>query len=230
MFRKLFICILGATLGLSVILSPHVAQATTEMTTLEYGNGATYYGETKNGKPHGSGTMTWGKTKTYKGSWALGERSGHGVYKVITRGEDRIIESKYDGNWKNDKKDGQGKLEINEIALTGEMLESRIQTGTFAKDQWIAGYDVRNGEYDPPYSFVYKDSKLSLEIWGDVGNILDGLKNNYFFLFTYQKGKVYKSVGVGDEYNPKQFSSFIKSIEKEIKPHINQFERLAKQL
>ncbi|WP_091015367.1 MULTISPECIES: hypothetical protein [Paenibacillus] len=230
MFRKMFICILGATLGLSVILSPHVAQATTEMTTLEYGNGATFYGETKNGKPHGSGTMTWGKTKTYKGSWAQGKRSGHGIYKVITRGEDRIIESKYDGNWKNDKKDGQGKLEINEIALTGERLESRIQTGTFAKDQWIAGYDVRNGEYDPPYYFAYKDSKLRFEILGYAGDIWNDLKKGYIFSFTYQKGKVYKSVGVGDEYNPKQFSSFIKSIEKEIKPHINQFERLAKQL
>ncbi|MEK4361700.1 hypothetical protein MKX68_04210 [Paenibacillus sp. FSL M8-0212] len=100
---------------MSVILLPHVAQAATELATLEYGNGATYYGETKNGKPHGNGTMTWGKTKTYKGSWAQGKRSGHGVYKVITRGEDSITESKYDGNWRNDKKDGQGKLEIKKL-------------------------------------------------------------------------------------------------------------------
>lgn len=66
MFRKMFICILGITLGLSVILLPHVAQAATELATLEYGNGATYYGETKDGKPHGNGTMTWGKPKPTK--------------------------------------------------------------------------------------------------------------------------------------------------------------------
>ncbi|MDQ0722130.1 hypothetical protein QF049_003391 [Paenibacillus sp. W4I10] len=231
MFRKMFICILGITLGLSAILAPHVAQAANEKTTLEYGNGATYYGETKNGKPHGNGTMTWGKTKTYKGSWAQGKRSGHGVYKVITRGEDSITESKYDGNWKSDKKDGQGKLETKETSLDGVMLRMRVQSGTFAKNEWVTGYDVQHAAVaDPPYLFAYKDSKMSLKIMGDAGNILNGLKNNYFFSFTYQKGKVYKSVGVGDEYNPKRFSSFIKSIEKEIKPHINQFERLAKQL
>ncbi|WP_167483770.1 hypothetical protein [Paenibacillus xylanexedens] len=175
--------------------------------------------------------MTWGKTKTYKGSWAQGKRSGHGVYKVITRGEDSITESKYDGNWKSDKKDGKGELETKETSLDGVMLRMRVQSGTFAKNEWVTGYDVQHAAVaDPPYLFAYKDSKMSLKILGDAGNILNGLKNNYFFSFTYQKGKVYKSVGVGDEYNPKQFSSFIKSIEKEIKPHINQFERLAKQL
>lgn len=47
MFRKMFIYIMGVSLGLSVILLPHVAQAASELATLEYGNGATYYGEIK---------------------------------------------------------------------------------------------------------------------------------------------------------------------------------------
>lgn len=82
MFRKMFIFILGVTLGLSVILSPHVAQAATEMTTLEYGNGATYYGETKNGKPHGNGTMTWGKPKLTKEAGHRGNDQDMGFIKL----------------------------------------------------------------------------------------------------------------------------------------------------
>ncbi|QOS77448.1 hypothetical protein JNUCC31_22030 [Paenibacillus sp. JNUCC31] len=231
MLKKIFIYVLGVSLGLSLFLSPHAIQAASVMSTLEYSNGSTYYGETQNGKPHGYGTMSWGKSKTYKGNWMAGKRSGQGVYKVVTRGEDSITELKYDGFWKNDKKEGKGELQSTETSLTGEMQEARIQTGTFTKDQWSAGYDVWHVTVaDPPYSFIYKDSKMSLKILGDAGNILNGLKAGYFFSFTYHKGKVYKEVGVGDEYSPKQFSSFVKSVEKEIKPLINQFEKLAQQL
>lgn len=229
--KKMLLYVLGLTLCVSLFMSPHTSDAASSMSTLELGNGVTYYGETKNGKPHGYGTMTWGKSKTYKGNWVVGKRSGQGTYKVVTRGEDSITEVKYDGFWKNDKKEGKGELLIKETSLTGEIQEARIQTGTFTKDQWITGYEVRHITVaDPPYSFVYKDSKMSLKILGGAENILDGLKDGYFFSFTYQKGKVYKDVGVGDEFSQKQFRSFIKSVEKEIKPHINQFEKLAQEL
>lgn len=228
--KKMLLYVLGLTLSLSLFMSPHDSDAASSMSTLELGNGVTYYGETKNGKPHGYGTMTWGKSKTYKGNWVAGKRSGYGVYKAVTSDEDRVTDLKYDGFWKNDKKDGKGELEIREISYEATMLENRIQKGTFAKDQWISGYDVRHGEYDPPYYFVYKDSNSSLKIMGGAENILDGLKDGYFFSFTYKKGKVYKDVGVGDEFSQKLFRSFIKSVEKEIKPHINQFEKLAQKL
>ncbi|CAM3039114.1 hypothetical protein HP548_29890 [Paenibacillus taichungensis] len=228
--KKMLLYVLGLTLCVSLFMSPYTSDAASSMSTLELGNGVTYYGETKNGKPHGYGTMTWGKSKTYKGNWVAGKRSGYGVYKAVTSDKDRVTDLKYDGFWKNDKKDGKGELEIREISYEATMLENRIQNGTFAKDQWISGYDVRHGEYDPPYYFAYKDSNLSLKILGGAENILDGLKDGYFFSFTYQKGKVYKDVGVGDEFSQKQFSSFIKSVEKEIKPHINQFEKLAQKL
>lgn len=229
--KKMLLYVLGFTLCLSLFMPLHILDAASSMRSLEFGNGVTYYGETKNDKPHGYGTMTWGKSKTYKGNWVSGKRSGQGTYKVVTRGEDSITELKYDGFWKNDKKEGKGELLIKEASLTDEMQEARIQTGTFTKDQWITGYEVRHITVaDPPYSFVYKDSNMSLKILGDAGNILDGLKVGYFFSFTYQKGKVYKDVGVGDEFSQKQFSSFIKSVEKEIKPHINQFEKLAQKL
>ena len=229
MIKKLFCYILGASIGLTVLLSaPMLVQA--ERQTLNYSDGAVYYGEIKNGKPHGEGRMTWGKSKTYNGSWVEGKRSGQGVYKTITQETDRISETQYEGTWKNDRKEGKGVLRVNEISLTGAMLESRVQTGTFSKDQWIDGYDVRKGEYDPPYYFAYKDAKIQLQILGEAGEILKGLKEGYFFSFKYQKGKVHKNVGVGDEYDPKAFRSFIVSIEKEIKPYIQQFEKLAKKL
>jgi hypothetical protein len=228
--KKMLLYVFGLTLCLLFFMPLHTSDAASSMRTLEFGNGVTYYGETKNDKPHGYGTMTWSKSKSYKGNWVSGERSGYGVYKAVTSDHDRVTDLKYDGFWKNDKKDGKGELEIREISYEAVMLENRIQKGTFAKDQWISGYDVRHGEYDPPYYFAYKDSNISLKILGDAGNILDGLKSGYFFSFTYQKGKVYRNVGVGNEFSQKQFNSFIKSVEKEIKPYINQFEKLAQKL
>lgn len=228
--RKISIHVLGMTLGLSLLLSSQSIHADALRTTLEYGNGITYFGETKNGKPNGYGVMTWGKSKTYKGNWVDGKRSGKGTYRVVTRREDSLTNLVYDGYWTNDKKEGKGELRITETSLTGEMREDQIKTGTFNKDQWISGYDVRHGEYDPPYYFAYKDSKMTLKILGEAGDILNGLKKGYFFSFTYQKGKVVRDVGVGDEYSQKQFSSFIKNIEKEIKPYIDHFEKLAMQL
>ncbi|KQY84329.1 hypothetical protein ASD24_11290 [Paenibacillus sp. Root52] len=230
MLNKLLKYMLSVTLCLAFILPSTSTQAASSMTTLDFSNGATYYGETKNGKPHGDGTMTWSKSKTYSGSWVNGKRSGYGVYQLITRDEYSITTLKYEGNWKNDKKDGQGQLEIKEISNEATVLENQIRTGTFAKDQWVTGYDVRHGEYDPPYYFMYKDAKLSLEMMGEPGNMLAGLKSGYFFSFTYKKGNIYRNVGVGGEFSQKQFTTFIKSVEKEIKPHIDQFEKLAKQL
>ncbi|MFB5267818.1 hypothetical protein ACE41H_13640 [Paenibacillus enshidis] len=39
---------------------------------------AVYYGEVKDGKPHGKGTMKWSNDKSYSGNWVAGQRSGSG--------------------------------------------------------------------------------------------------------------------------------------------------------
>lgn len=42
-------------------------------------NGGYYYeGEYKDDLKHGKGTMMWGLTKRYRGTWALGFRHGYG--------------------------------------------------------------------------------------------------------------------------------------------------------
>lgn len=87
-----------------------------------------------------------------------------------------------------------------------------LQTGIFAKDKWISGYEVEHFLMaDPPYNFTYKDPNKTIRVMGDTGGILAGLKEGYFFAFTYHKGKIYKDVGVGDEFDQKQFAAFIKT-------------------
>jgi hypothetical protein len=214
----------------TLFLDVNMIHAAGKIGSIEYGNGVSYYGEVKNGKPHGTGTMTWNKSKTYKGSWSNGKRFGYGVYRAVTSQNEAITDSMYTGYWKNDKKDGKGQLTVRMTAFDATILENSIQTGTFTKDIWVTGYEARHGEYDPPYAFVYKDNKLYLEILGGDEENLEGLKNGYFFSFTYKKGKVYKSLGVGEEFNQQELKTFIQSVEKEIKPHIDQFTKLAQNI
>ena len=44
-------------------------------------DGATYEGETANGKRHGKGTCTWPNGQIYSGEWADDKRNGPGSYK-----------------------------------------------------------------------------------------------------------------------------------------------------
>ncbi|MEN1985857.1 hypothetical protein [Paenibacillus hubeiensis] len=231
MLKNLFLFMLGVILFVSLSASPEKALAASKMSMLDYGSGVVYYGETSNGKPHGYGTMSWGYSKSYKGDWVEGKRSGEGVYKSVTKDNEQITTVKYEGSWKNDKKEGQGTLLTTDITVQGEMMGESLQIGNFAKDKWISGYQVEHFLMaDPPYNFTYKDPNKTIRVMGGAEGILTGLKEGYFFAFTYQKGKIYKDVGVGDEFDQKQFAAFIKTIEKEIKPVIDRFEKLARSL
>ncbi|WP_353049548.1 hypothetical protein [Paenibacillus sp. ISL-20] len=54
--------------------------ASNQKVCLTLPNGATYYGEVKNNKPHGKGTMRWGPSNVYSCDWYNGQRSGTGKY------------------------------------------------------------------------------------------------------------------------------------------------------
>jgi len=205
------------------------AAAESKKSYLSFSNGASYYGEVKKGKPHGKGTMTWNKSKSYQGNWYEGKRSGYGTYKSVTSQDQVITTTQYTGNWKNDKKDGIGELLVSQIGFDATILENSIQKGTFNQDRWVSGYAVRRGEYDPSHNYVYKDDKLSIEIMTDELD-MEQIDDGSFFSFTYQKGNVYKKFAFDDESSEKNYKTFLKKVRAEIKPHIEQFAKLAKSL
>lgn len=89
----------------------------------------TYVGGVKNGKPHGQGTLTYyaddefGR-KSYTGQFSEGLRHGRGYMIWVNN-------RTYDGNWKDDKRDGVGKEEwANE-----EGVIEKTYFGYFANDK-----------------------------------------------------------------------------------------------
>jgi len=203
------------------------ATAESKKSHLSFSNGAFYYGEVKKGKPHGKGTMTYNKSKSYQGNWYEGKRSGYGTYKSVTSKDQVITTTRYTGNWKNDKKDGIGELLVSQIEFDETILENSIQKGTFNQDRWVSGYAVRRGEYDPSHNYLYKDDKLSIEIMSDELD-MDQIDSGSFFSFTYKKGNLYKNFAAGEEFSEQNYKAFLKKVRAEIKPHIEQFAKLAK--
>ena len=122
------------------------AATATKKVSIKYAGGS-YYGEVKNGKPHGKGTMQWGTSKSYSGDWVDGKRSGNGNYVNKELYADngfeppRITTTKtiYNGQWKNDKKDGEGYLLVGDDGPNSSVL-NLVNKGTFKNDVFIKGY------------------------------------------------------------------------------------------
>jgi len=69
-----------------------------------FGNGEVkpkYVGEISNGKPDGTGTLTYSDGKKYMGEWKNGEPNGLGISSSPDGG-------KYEGEWENEEMEGQG--------------------------------------------------------------------------------------------------------------------------
>ncbi|WP_339180303.1 hypothetical protein MHB43_30490 [Paenibacillus sp. FSL H8-0317] len=132
--------------------------------------GGNYYGEVKNGKPNGKGTMQWGANKTYSGDWVDGKRSGYGKFVNKTEYADdgfvppRITTTKtiYNGQWKSDKQNGEGYLLAGDDGPVSQFFSS-VEKGTFKNNAFIKGYTrEEQGLYYLTYG--YKDSNTKLEI------------------------------------------------------------------
>ena len=60
-----------------------------------------FKGEILNGKPNGTGTLTYSDGKKYMGEWKNGEPNGLGIFSSPDGG-------KYEGEWENEEMEGQG--------------------------------------------------------------------------------------------------------------------------
>jgi hypothetical protein len=208
-------------------------EAATEKVYREISKNVTYYGQMKDGKPHGKGTMTWYATKTYSGDWVNGKRTGSGKYVNKYKSDNKDYVVTYDGQWKDDLKSGNGTL-LTKIMGRDETVEyHKIQFGTFTSDRFATGYSVAHSTGDQPYSFNYKDTKMNLQIFGTNVNMKQAWKDGKFHTIQYTKGKVMKHYSVTFDENPslvkqnKTVLTYLKGLQSDVNPYLEKLERLS---
>ncbi|OMF24153.1 hypothetical protein BK133_23345 [Paenibacillus sp. FSL H8-0548] len=209
------------------------AEAASEKVYREISKNVTYYGQLKDGKPHGKGTMTWYATKTYSGDWVDGFRTGSGKYvnRYESEGKDYLVT--YDGEWKNDMKSGTGTLLTKITGMNNKVEYHKIQFGTFTSDRFATGYSVKHSTEDHPYSFNYKDAKMNLQIFGTNVNMKQAWKDGKFHTIQYSKGNVMKHYSITFDENPslvkqnKTVLTYLKGLQSEVNPHLVKLESLS---
>ncbi|MGF7047797.1 hypothetical protein J2T13_002303 [Paenibacillus sp. DS2015] len=203
-------------------------EAASTKKALNVSSQVTYYGEVKNGKPHGKGTMKWGTNKTYSGDWINGVRTGQGKFIATTKKEDLTTSIVYTGDWNHDLKSGKGKLIEKITESSGVLKSSSIQTGTYHTDKLVTGYTVTHALADPPYSFRYIAPNYLLQVYGESKDIEKNLLAGHMFDVDYRKGNIVKEFSVFPDDNNASSLKYFNSIRKELKPHLAEFERLSK--
>ncbi|MGN7413967.1 hypothetical protein [Paenibacillus sp. SAF-068] len=190
---------LGFGLTIIVIIgllsSSTPTEAASKKVNLKLSDGATYYGEVLNGKPHGKGTARWGETEVYSGDWVSGKRQGKGKYTYtlvegggvpfedydeynMGHGTGEFTTKNYTGSWNNDTYHGKGKeitqwLEVQYLTSHGKaypILDSysnTINDGTFNQGKMSQGYYATHSS--DTASLGYTDHTTTIN-----------LKNNHF--------------------------------------------------
>lgn len=171
-------CILFLLCTILLTLSYGVTDsfAATKKETINFKNGAVYYGDVKNGKPHGKGTMKWPGNKSYSGDWSNGKRSGQGKYTAYLIENDTEIYKKYNGTWKNDTYNGQGEyVEFTKINSSGYIVEDNVlataMSGKFVNGIFISGYQFNSSYMSHQFSFKDEKSTVMFMSYPDENNI-----------------------------------------------------------
>ena len=96
--------------------------------TIKYGNGASYHGQTRNGRPHGHGVYTQTDGYRHEGEYRDGLFHGHGVV-VYSDG------ARYEGDFVNGKETGRGVLTWSVFTTDGTRHDGRYM-GDFVDGQF----------------------------------------------------------------------------------------------
>lgn len=99
-------------------------------------SGTVFDGELRDGKMHGQATITWEDGSSFTGTYRDGKRSGYGVYNYAPN--DVYLRVKYEGDWKDGKKCGKGRLSW----FVGDFYEGDWSEGKrhgFGVFQWADG-------------------------------------------------------------------------------------------
>ena len=87
-------------------------------------NDGKYIGEIENGKPNGTGSITFPDGRKHVGEFKDGLRHGEGIL-TSPNG------SKYEGEWKDDKKNGHGTVTLpHGQKYEGELKDDKFWNGT----------------------------------------------------------------------------------------------------
>lgn len=171
MYKK-YLSFIIATL-LFLLLAHEETEASNQKVNLTISNGVTYYGEVKNNKPHGKGTMKWGPSKVYSGDWCHGQRSGVGKYTSDSLANNTIIV--YEGEWKNDRPNGSGirkesKPDVEFYTISKGLFKDNVFTSGHTILQTTSGilFEYQNGNtylefvvLDREHVNALMDSKLA---------------------------------------------------------------------
>ncbi len=105
-----------------------------------WNNGDVYEGDWVDDKRHGHGKQSYHNGYTYIGEWKDDKRHGHGrcfIYAedsywddVVDDFVDNFVEEYYDGEWRNDKFDGQGILSDR----TGKIYNGKWKDGKYCEN------------------------------------------------------------------------------------------------
>ncbi|MBR2044104.1 MAG: hypothetical protein IJ946_07175 [Clostridia bacterium] len=115
-------------------------------------DGVLYEGEVFADVPHGYGKANYGDGCYYEGNWDCGKRSGKGIK--------RYTDSIYEGEWRNDKRNGFGKLIWDKGGeWIGEFKDDKYWCGSGRKYYTDSYYDgeIKNGERDGRGKIVWNN-------------------------------------------------------------------------
>ncbi|WP_339789669.1 hypothetical protein NSQ38_12860 [Paenibacillus sp. FSL R7-0313] len=223
----------GLTIIVIIVLlsSSSTTEAASKKVNLKLSDGATYYGEVLNGKPHGKGTARWGETEVYSGDWVSGKRQGKGKYTYtlvegggvpfedynesnMGHGTGEFTTKTYTGSWINDTYHGKGKeitqwLEVQYLTSDGKVYpvhdryNNTINDGTFNQGKMSQGYYAIHSS--DTVSLGYTDHTTTIALQNDYFNEkLTGDKDFFDTIINYKKkhGSSEKYIGI----KPSQFS------------------------
>jgi len=113
--------------------------------SLVYPDGEKYFGELKDGVPHGEGTMTFPDGSKYVGTFVEGQFCGYGTFTTFS--------GTYEGEWRNGVPNGQG---------TFKYSDGSVQSGT-----WENGHFKDGQEPDPSQQLSMLGSNEALDEYSE---------------------------------------------------------------
>ena len=152
-------------------------------------DGDVYEGSQRDGKPEGSGTMTYANGDVYEGAWQDGQREGQGK---CTYADGSV----YDGSWKADQPDGRGTWKY----ANGDVYDGAFAAGQREGEKGVMTYasgDVYEGEWKADQregqgKYTYADGTVYDGAW--VADQKEGQGT-----MTYASGDVYEGEWKADQ-------------------------------
>lgn len=182
---------------------------------IDFPTGDTYDGEIENGMPNGVGIYKNKHMKyTYIGQFRHGKMHGFGL---LTYRND----NSYEGEWKNDERDGLGKMKTDEMTYEGEFkhdtpngvgvmkIDRSLYEGEFVNGNPVRGKcTIRGNEYEGEFNYdVVHGYGLTFHGYGVFKNARSGVyagtfDHNYkhgYGMFTTLNGETYSGSFVEDD-------------------------------